>query len=593
MTSFRSRPPSDQGRIASGVHHALHVGACVLLIASVACATGGSIRAEPPKPTGEAEDPASSADTADTRAASPEGEKEHVPGSRPPAKRIEYDFEPDGEWQVDDQGREYFAVEVPREPYYTIHNGRVMLPPGASYELLEVTDSTVTVKIYNPASIEYEGRKPDQTRQEAVADLSKHEIAVADVLTFQRTGEALPKRGQWRQGFRTVDMNGDGHLDIVHGPARKGDGVPKIFLGDGAGNWRLWREARYEGVGLDYGDIGVADFDGDGNLDLAIAVHLRGVAVLRGNGEGTFRSWGEGLPYWEPGREEAPPFSSRTLEILDWNRDGRPDLLTLGEGPRLMRAGSSRTPEVSLGDRGAILFLNRGAGQFERYDQGTGRRKIFGDGLAVGDFDGDGLADFAVASNVRGATELVKMGRKDGTWEDVSLGTLVRPASIGSVHAADLDGDGRDELLIGYIVSESEETRWTGIDRFDLGDEGWSRQVVAAVPEDRQAVTAIETGDLDGDGSLDLVALTGRGDRWVFLADDEGSFVREASSELTAQETGCEGHHAEIVELGEDDGTVLLMGFAGESGTEQLIPGLETRCPSQGSLEAWKVRPGS
>ena len=49
----------------------------------------------------------------------------------------------------------------------------------------------------------------------------------------------LPHEGQWRNGFDIADMNGDGLLDIVHGPPRKGDRRPHVFLGDGKGNWRV------------------------------------------------------------------------------------------------------------------------------------------------------------------------------------------------------------------------------------------------------------------------------------------------------------------------------------------------------------------
>jgi len=55
-----------------------------------------------------------------------------------------------------------------------------------------------------------------------------------------------------------ADMNGDGHLDIVHGPARKQSGPPVIFLGDGQGSWTQWKEARFPSLAYDYGDVEVA-----------------------------------------------------------------------------------------------------------------------------------------------------------------------------------------------------------------------------------------------------------------------------------------------------------------------------------------------
>ena len=494
---------------------------------------------------------------------------------------------PEGDWFVDDRG-EYYLVEVARDPRYVIlPENRVMLPPGASFALVEQREDTLVVKVYNPAiAARTAAPRPVNPAKALVSDLAELAVASDDRLRLVSSAR-LASRGQWRQGFELADVDGDGNIDIVHGPARKSDGQPKIFLGDGAGGWRLWREARFESPPLDYGDVAVADFDGDGHLDLALAVHLRGLIVLLGDGKGAFRRWSDGLPYWTPETGEvAPPFSSRTVAAVDWNRDGRPDLLTVGEGPRVARLGS-QSPDFTHGDRGAILFLNRGGGEWERYDQGTGRNAIFGDGLAVGDFDGDGLTDFALASRVRGATNLVHMGRPDGGWEEISLGQLVRPGIYGAAHAVDLDGDGRDELLLGYGAS-ADAADWTGIDRFELEDGAWRREALTAVQEKRGSVTALTTGDVDGDGQLDVVALTGYGDRWILLGGRNGRFVLEESPELAPREPQCTGYEAAVTRLGGGPALVILA-FAGEPGSEVLIPGLEKGCPSGGSFEIWSV----
>lgn len=495
---------------------------------------------------------------------------------------------PEGDWFTDEKGQ-YYLVEVESKPTYTkLPGNRVMLPPGASFELVEERGNVLVVRIYNPESLAPRVPRPPAPAPAAalLADLAELKVGTGDRLRLVPFNRGLPGRGQWRQGFELVDLDGDGNLDIVHAPPRKGDGRPKIFLGDGAGGWRLWQEARFEGQPLDYGDIAVADFDGDGALDLAVAVHLRGLQVLRGDGRGTFRQWGEGLPYWAPGMGgEVPEYSSRTVEVVDWNRDGRPDLLTLGEGPRIIRQPAATTPGFRHGSRGAILFLNRGGGAWERYDQGTGRDRLFGDGLAVGDFNGDGLADFAIASRVKGATKILQLGQADGSWEEVSLGDLARPGVYASVHAADLDGDGRDELLLGYVAGGGKES-WSGIDLVEHENGAWRRTPVAAEKEYLGGVTALATGDLDGDGRQDVVALTGTGERWVLLGTAKGAFVREESAELAPSQPQCQGYGVELASLG-GGRAVVVMGFAGEPGSEQIFGNMDKSCPSEGSLEAW------
>ncbi len=549
-----------------------------------------------PQAAGTAAGPAAQAPSAAAKASGTQAQAsendEKVPTTSPLGSLGKIISGPNRSWMVDDRGRKYYLVEVKREPYYHITpNGDVMLPPGAAYKLEKKTPDTLVVRIYKREFTADQAARPKISEAEKLlADLDDLKVGSVDRLRLVRTGAGLPNRGQWRQGFRLVDIDRDGHLDIVHGPLRKGDGQPKIFLGDGKGGWRLWRQATFDGPPLDYGDVAVADFDGDGELDIAFAVHLRGLVVMLGDGQGHFRQWGKpgeegSLPYWNPGSHKPiPPFSSRVVEAVDWNHDGRPDLLTVGEGPRLVRNPGSSSPNFSTGDRGPILFLNEGEGRWKRYDQGTGRDRLFGDGLAVGDFDGDGLTDFAIASRVAGAGNIVKMGKADGGWEDVSLGALTRPGIYTAVAAADLDGDGRDELLLGYSAS-SGKTWWTGVDLLDLEDGSWHRRAVAA-EKARTGVTALAVGDLDGDGNKDLVALTGSGDRWVLLGTGDKSFVREESPELAPSQPGCQGYGAGVASL--DDGrNVVVMGFAGEPGSEQLFPDLAKKCLSRGSLEAW------
>jgi hypothetical protein len=501
---------------------------------------------------------------------------------------------PEGDWFVDEKG-EYYLVEVERKPTYTILPTKtvtmVMLPPGAAFELVEERGNILVVKLYNPASL---AQKPVARAAEPArfSDLEQFEISTADRLRFVPSNHGLPGRGQWRQGFELVDLNGDGNLDIVYGAPRKGDGKPKIFLGDGQGGWRVWREATFAGQPLDYGDVAVADFDGDGELDLALAVHLRGLMIMRGDGHGHFREWGEGLPYWVPGSDtELPPFSTRTVAAIDWNRDGRMDLLTLGEGPRIIQQRGVKTPGFGQGERGAVLFLNRGDGKFERYDQGIGREVVFGDGLAVGDFNGDGISDFAVASRVKGSSKIVNLGKADGGWEEGTLGALARAGGIyGSVHAVDLDADGRDELLLGYAASAGGD-EWTGIDLVEYEAGAWARKPLVAEKARLGAVTAITTGDVDGDGRLDVVALTGAGDRWILLGTGNGTFVREKSTELAAAEPECQGYGAGVLKLA-DNRSIVIMGFAGEPGSEQIFDqNVIKNCPSGGSLEAWTPAP--
>ncbi|MFP5288204.1 MAG: FG-GAP repeat domain-containing protein, partial [Thermoanaerobaculia bacterium] len=462
---------------------------------------------------------------------------------------------PDGKWLVDDQGREYIRLEVPRvEGQYKWvgeEQKQVRVAFGLTYDVDSYDDEKIYVKHYRPKA-----RKPREARPQISAEeleaAYKVETPAVDRLRLVPLGTGLPEQGQWRQGFDIADIDGDGNLDIVHGPARKSGNRPAIFLGDGkGGSWRPWR-ATFPNIPLDYGDAAAGDLDGDGDLDLVVASHLRGIVALVNDGNGSFRTWSEGIDFSvepAPGEETATAFSSREVEIFDWNRDGRPDILALGEGPRLAIARTADEKSFQGGSRGLAVYLNQGDGTWKRTGGTAGARVVFGDDLALGDFNGDGIQDFMTGSGIQGAKTLLNLGRQDGTWETVAIEAL-RPNSIfHGVAAGDFDRDGRADLAVGYLTIEGGVWR-TGVDALLARPDGaWERRALGN-EKSQEGIYGLSAGDLDGDGALDLVALTGEDAGWVFLGDGRGGFSREEGAEIL--ERGCRGYHVELADLDGD-----------------------------------------
>jgi hypothetical protein len=438
-------------------------------------------------------------------------------------------------------------------------------------------------------------RPPTPEEREKAAAAYEIEIPTVSRLRLAPFDNGLPRSGQWRHGFDIADMDKDGHLDIVHGAARKGATRPAIFLGDGRGNWRLWQEVRFpDDVRYDYGDVAAADFNGDGHMDVAVAMHILGLRAFIGDGKGGFKLWSEGLDYRDPNQGEgALGYSSRSIEAVDWNGDRRPDLLAMGEGMRLDTTREKKPAVEEGASFGPVVYLNQGNGKWVRKDKGTDSGQIFGDSVEAGDFDGDGRLDFATSASFMERGDIIHLGRSD-TWESAKLD--LRPRGyVTAVAVADFNRDKRDDIAVGYVNNDLGVLR-SGIDVFlsrpGKGDLSWERRGLAAV-EGRLGYYALGSGDLDGDKILDLVALTGDGQAHIFLGESQGLFVRAELPAGSNVEAGCRGYDVDLVDLDGDGRDEIVADFAGEPGSEQIIKAMDpsqTRpCPSQGSIRAWKA----
>lgn len=486
----------------------------------------------------------------------------------------------DDTWLVDALKRRYRRDPLPKaQGHEKIEEGRVRTVWGIVVDIDGEDAENFFVKVYKTDD-SLTGpvvRGPSESDKAAVADTYRFDLPTAPMLSFEHFDTGLPQAGQWRNGFALADMNGDGATDLVHGPARKRVGPPVIFLGDGKGSWKRWTEATFPAQRFDYGDVAVADFDGDGRPDMALGMHLLGVTALINEGAGRFRASSQGMD--KVGTESA--FSSRAIMALDWDNDKRTDLVVLGEGARLQL----QNPRPLASSDGLLLYRNRGDGTWEK--KLTGGRAISGDGIVSFRLNKKQLA-LASGTNTRGATTLIFTQGVD-TWAAALPFANLRPqALVRSLAVADLDRDGLDDLIVGY--STFELGRWrSGIDAMlqRPQNEGWERQTVF-VEENANGVTALATGKLNRDALPDLVALTGDGRVLVLIGEGSGRFTRDAT-ELTKAAEACRGYRVEIFDLDKDGFGDIVAGFAGEE--EGFLGLTSSGCAGEGSLRAWRVRP--
>lgn len=405
-------------------------------------------------------------------------------------------------------------------------------------------------------------------------------LPVASV-TLEPFGSGLPKRGQWRNAFAIADINGDGILDLVHGPPRKGRGWPVIFIGDGKGRFARWATASFPRLPFDYGTVAVADFDADGSADdIAIASHLRGLTILAGDGTGTFTESGRGLGLRLPGAGSGSSFSPGALVAIDWNRDGRIDLAGLAEGPsRLaLRAGDAAA------EYGIRVFLNEvDAWRAVGIDEGD--RSLTGRSLAAGDVDGDGRTDLLAGSATLGFTNLLK--RNNAGQSDVSSWTALQipaQAVVTAVALADLDGNGRSDPILA--VSAAEGSTWRNTLQVHLSFPGRFETILITPDGQASIFRALATGKVDHDGRVDLAAVDGEGALSVFHAEKPGSFRLVAKESAPSWRAGCAGYDVHLADLDRDGRDEIVASFAGEP----TGIGSNARSNSGGGIQAWKVK---
>jgi len=282
-----------------------------------------------------------------------------------------------------------------------------------------------------------------------------------------------------------------------------------------------------------------ADFNNDGNLDVAATAHDASyVGVFLGDGTGNFSG-----PSILPAGSFSVPVSTG-----DFNKDGNQDLA------------------VGSNDGTVWIYLGDGMGSF-----GPAAQYADGDGeayeMAVGDFNRDGILDLGIAHQFGGLALMIG----DGSGGFSSVNTYISESGPVKVGTADFNNDGELDLITANANA--------GTASLLLGDGAAGFNVISlSIPatEWGPSNSGFAIGDFDQDGNLDFGTSCDPNSIEVYYGDGHGGFPRtrifagSANKDPHAADMNGDGK-LDIVATGHPDPIASVMLGDGSGGFGQPI----------------------
>jgi hypothetical protein len=308
--------------------------------------------------------------------------------------------------------------------------------------------------------------------------------------------------GSVPQNIYAVDLNNDGVLDLVQDTISQPNGFTvSIANGDGTFKAPVYYSVPAQNSSTSIPTpIAIGDFNNDGNADVVeLIAGTNHLEVFLGKGDGTFqapKTVSISLP-------SGFTFASSAIAAADFNQDGNVDLVI-----------------VSFNNEGNDVEVLEGNGEGSFSNPHVIYTTVADhniDGIAIGDFDGDGKPDIAIADDqgfqgsTFNTTLAVLFGNGDFTFDKTTPYNLGNTGYQLSIASGDLNGDGKTDLfgiiynsptfqLAVFYASSSRTFDNYFINLPDGSFYGGPRYPYFPLPLTPQLAMA----DFNGDGKMDL-----------------------------------------------------------------------------------------
>jgi hypothetical protein len=320
-------------------------------------------------------------------------------------------------------------------------------------------------------------------------------LVAASVALAQEAGSAADYDRPWQH----FAQSGAGEAQAS--PLSGSPAGETVFRSPGAQKVNFLPAVPYNTSGYNPYSVAIADVNGDGKPDLIVANQEQSkndpegsISVMLGKGNGRFDA---PVNYGSGGQ------GAYSVSVADVNGDGKLDLVVANGC-----AGSS----CSMGAVGVLL--GKGDGTFKKaVTYGSGAASTFGAHVVVGDLNGDGKPDLAVANTGVGCGNgcpaglvAVLLGRGDGTFKKAKTYPTGGFDAIGWVAIADVNGDKKPDLVVAnYCATECSYPPLGGSVGVLLGKGDGTFHPVKTYPSGGDGTVSVAVADLNKDGKPDIL----------------------------------------------------------------------------------------
>jgi len=296
-----------------------------------------------------------------------------------------------------------------------------------------------------------------------------------------------------------ADYDNDGDLDIaVSGRDSSLNCHFIIYRNNGDGTLTNIAEPMGANQGVYLSSIAWADYDNDGDLDIAVSGRdsstNKRFIIYRNNGDGTFTNIAEPM-----GADQGVYLSS--IAWGDYDNDGDLDIAVSGQD--------------SSGNYRFIIYQNNGDGTFTQVAEPMGANQgVFCSSIAWADYDNDGDLDIAVSGDTGSARRfIIYQNNGDGTFTNAAepMGAN-QGVKYSSIAWGDYDNNGDLDIAVSGMDSSF---NYRFIIYRNNGD-GTFTQVAEPMGANQGVFcSSIAWADYDNDGDLDIA-----------VSGQDGSFLR-------------------------------------------------------------------